>query len=196
MSTISASTTSTTAYKVTADTTGTIVLQTGATPTTAVTIGTDQNVTLAKGLIVGATAAPAFSAYSTSAQSISSNTATKLALQAEVFDTNSNFDSTTNYRFTPTVAGYYQFIGTFFMSVAATARTGAIIYKNGSDTSSNYGTGNSISGGQSQQVTALLYANGTTDYFEFYVVQTGATAANAVNSASLTYFQASMVRSA
>jgi hypothetical protein len=47
MSTISASTTSTTAYKVTADTTGTLVLQTGATPTTAVTIGTDQSVTLA-----------------------------------------------------------------------------------------------------------------------------------------------------
>jgi hypothetical protein len=38
MSTISASTTSTTAYKVTADTTGTLVFQTGATPTTVMTI--------------------------------------------------------------------------------------------------------------------------------------------------------------
>jgi hypothetical protein len=46
MSTISASTTSTTAYKVTADTTGALVLQTGATPTTAVTIDTSQNTTL------------------------------------------------------------------------------------------------------------------------------------------------------
>jgi hypothetical protein len=44
MSTISASTTSTTAYKVTADTTGTLVLQTGSTPTTAVTIDGSQNV--------------------------------------------------------------------------------------------------------------------------------------------------------
>ena len=44
MSTISASTTTTTAYKVTADTTGALVLQTGATPTTAVTIDTSQNV--------------------------------------------------------------------------------------------------------------------------------------------------------
>lgn len=43
MSTISASTTTTTAYKVTADTTGTLVLQTGATPTTALTIDTSQN---------------------------------------------------------------------------------------------------------------------------------------------------------
>ena len=47
MSTISASTTSTTAYKVTADTTGTLVLQTGATPTTAMTIDGSQNTVLA-----------------------------------------------------------------------------------------------------------------------------------------------------
>ena len=44
MSSISASTTSTTGFKVTADTTGTLVLQTGATPTTAVTIDGSQNV--------------------------------------------------------------------------------------------------------------------------------------------------------
>jgi hypothetical protein len=44
MSTISASTATNTAYKVTADTTGTLVLQTGATPTTAVTIDASQNV--------------------------------------------------------------------------------------------------------------------------------------------------------
>jgi hypothetical protein len=48
MSTIKSSTTSTTAYSVVADTTGTLVLQTGATPTTAVTIGTDQSVTFAQ----------------------------------------------------------------------------------------------------------------------------------------------------
>ena len=46
MSTISASTTTTTAYKVTADTTGTLVLQTGSTPTTAVTIDANQNMGL------------------------------------------------------------------------------------------------------------------------------------------------------
>jgi hypothetical protein len=44
MSTISSSTTTTTGFKVTSDTTGTLVLQTGATPTTAVTIDGSQNV--------------------------------------------------------------------------------------------------------------------------------------------------------
>ena len=44
MSTISASTTSTTAYKVVADTTGTLVLQTGSTPTTALTLNSSQQI--------------------------------------------------------------------------------------------------------------------------------------------------------
>lgn len=47
MSTISSSTTTTTAYKVTADTTGTLVLQTGSTPTTAVTVDASQNTAFA-----------------------------------------------------------------------------------------------------------------------------------------------------
>jgi hypothetical protein len=44
MSTIKSSTTTTTAYQVSADTTGALVIQTGATPTTAMTIDTSQNV--------------------------------------------------------------------------------------------------------------------------------------------------------
>ena len=52
MSTIKSSTTITTAYSVEADTTGALVIQTGATPTTAVTVGTDQSVTLAGALAV------------------------------------------------------------------------------------------------------------------------------------------------
>ena len=45
MSVISAGTTSTTAFKVTSDTTGTLVLQTGAVPTTAISISSSQVVT-------------------------------------------------------------------------------------------------------------------------------------------------------
>jgi hypothetical protein len=44
MSTIKSSTTTTTAYQVVADTTGALVIQTGATPTTAMTIDTSGNV--------------------------------------------------------------------------------------------------------------------------------------------------------
>jgi hypothetical protein len=47
MSTISASTTTTTGFVVTSNTTGTLVFQTGASPTTALTLGSDQSVTFA-----------------------------------------------------------------------------------------------------------------------------------------------------
>jgi hypothetical protein len=47
MSTIKSSTTTTTAYSVEADTTGALVIQTGATPTTAVSIDASQNVNFA-----------------------------------------------------------------------------------------------------------------------------------------------------
>jgi hypothetical protein len=48
MSTIKSSTTLTTAYSVEADTTGALVIQTGAAPTTAVTVAADQSVTFAQ----------------------------------------------------------------------------------------------------------------------------------------------------
>jgi hypothetical protein len=47
MTTIKSSTTATTAYSVDADTTGALVIQTGVTPTTALTVGSDQSVTFA-----------------------------------------------------------------------------------------------------------------------------------------------------
>jgi hypothetical protein len=76
---------------------------------------------------------PAFSASRSGSQSISTDTWTKIQFQAEAFDTNSNYDNVTNYRFTPTTAGKYY----VFASIGSTASTtygNAIrvaIYKNG-----------------------------------------------------------------
>ena len=53
--------------------------------------------------------APSFSARITSNQSVSATTWTKMACATEMWDTDSKYDNTTNYRFTPTVAGYYMF---------------------------------------------------------------------------------------
>jgi len=50
---------------------------------------------------------PAFSAYANTNQTTSASyVATKVQINTKEFDTNNNFDATTNYRFTPTVAGY------------------------------------------------------------------------------------------
>lgn len=64
-------------------------------------------------------AMPAFRAYTTSSQTITSGTFTKVALQAKSFDSTSAFDSTTNYRFQPTVAGYYQTNGSIYFQATS-----------------------------------------------------------------------------
>jgi hypothetical protein len=138
---------------------------------------------------------PAFSAYKSGAnQSLTSNTYTKIVFESEEFDTNSCFDSTTNYRFTPTVAGYYQISVRVEISGSGSSRNLATIYKNGSI----FKTGTDI-GGLSPStlgatVSALIYFNGSTDYVEVYAYVASTMSAN--SGALTTYFQGAMVRAA
>jgi len=135
---------------------------------------------------------PAFSAYQSSAQTLSSATATKIQFQTEEWDTNSNYDNTTNYRFTPTVEGYYQ-VNCAIGLGAAICGVFITVYKNGSafkQVTSLYSAVDVNACGGS----CLVYCNGSTDYIEIYSqIETGqALATGSVQ----TYFQASMVRSA
>ena len=115
---------------------------------------------------------PAFEAHSNTAQSLTDNTYAKVALQTEVLDTNSNFDSSSNYRFTPTVAGKYYFEGqTFNMGSDNTSVRNIYvsIYKNGSqykESRINF-HGSEITFG-TIQVSAILDMNGSSDYVELY----------------------------
>ena len=157
----------------TADASGILALQTAG--TTAVTVDASQNVTLAKGLTVGATAAPSFSAYANANQTLTSNVATKVVLNAEEWDTASAFDSTTNYRFTPTVAGYYQFNAMCRVtSNTVMTDTWSALYKNGSvyKRSQELGNGNVMTNGQIL-LNEMCYLNGSTDYIELYVLISG-----------------------
>lgn len=113
---------------------------------------------------------PAFSAYANSGTSIPNATWTKVIYNAEGFDTASCYDSTTNYRFTPNVAGYYQISAmTRFGSITATI-IGFSIHKNGSFYATGGGSGVS-SGYVYPSVSALVDLNGTTDYVEIYTYQ-------------------------
>ena len=135
---------------------------------------------------------PAFSAYQSSAQTLSSATLTKIQFQTEEFDTNSCFDSTTNYRFTPNVAGYYLVSGHIQPDASYTAGIHAI-YKNGS--LYKYGSFNANATGVAQpSVTCLVYLNGSTDYVEFYASFTTGQAAAATSA--FTWFQGHMARAA
>jgi hypothetical protein len=139
-------------------------------------------------ITVASTAAPAFSAYQSLGQVIGAATATKVSFQTEVFDTASAFDSTTNYRFTPLVAGYYQATGGIYFG-AATQGSQLYIYKNGSNYLNNaYITANGST------ITGLVYLNGSTDYLELWCYLS---AGYTLSAASYnTYFQAAMIRSA
>jgi hypothetical protein len=129
--------------------------------------------------------APAFSAYQSTAQTLSTETYTKILFQTESFDTNNNFASS---RFTPTVAGYYQVTGSLAVATTPT-QIYTSIYKNGTILyyGSNPQTGTNIN-------TGLVYCNGTTDYIEIYgrflVGQ------DTFASANFTYFQGVLVRGA
>lgn len=133
---------------------------------------------------------PAFSAYPSSNQNITTNTYTKIALQTEEFDTNSNFDNATNYRFTPTVAGYYQVNGVVYPNTTTTLVTAAI-YKNGVNYKAVQTAANSVG----TECSALIYLNGSTDYIELYTFVTGVSP-QIFGSGTYTFFQAAMVRSA
>jgi hypothetical protein len=83
-----------------------------------ITIGGDNTTTIAFGPNVTTTPSslamtPAFEAYLGSDQTISDNTATKVQCGTKVYDTDSAYDNTTNYRFTVPSgkAGKYFFYG-------------------------------------------------------------------------------------
>ena len=139
---------------------------------------------------------PSFKAVMSAVTAISNAGATKLVLNLEEWDTNSNYDSATNYRFTPTVAGYYLITGSMFMSTATTARVGVAIYKNGSEHAWQFTAGVSSGGGANPQVSTIVYANGSSDYFELYAAQDYTSSVNASNNSVLTWFSGALVRSA
>ena len=159
---------------------GTTLTVTG---TTAITLPTSGTLS-----IVG----PTFSAYVSSGQSITGGVATKIQYQTKEWDTASCYDNATNYRFTPTVAGYYQ-INASFNTNAAVSTAYAMIYKNGSIY--RYGTYiPSPQNGPIVTVSSIVYCNGSTDYIEIYgnTSVTGTTNTGTSNN----YFTAAMIRGA
>ena len=139
---------------------------------------------------------PAFSAYVGSDQTVTTGTWTKLSCNTEEFDTANCFDSTTNYRFTPNVAGYYQISGQVSCSSSSTITLSICnLYKNGSAfKNGNYLT----SSGASNRVllSTLVYLNGSTDYLEFYGRIDGSGTLKFLGNNNDSFFQAALVRAA
>jgi hypothetical protein len=141
---------------------------------------------------------PAFSAYMSGNQTITASTWTKLNLNTEEFDTNSCYNNST-YRFTPTVAGYYQINGkVIYDPIEANKVTIVSIYKNGSRyKDGSRGLNGAGSSGVASMTSSIVYFNGTTDYVELYAYNTNTTSASATGASEFeTFFNGAMVRSA
>lgn len=140
---------------------------------------------------------PAFRAYSNANQTVTTDVATKITLNAEIFDTANAFDSTTNYRFTPQVAGYYQFNVTLGGVGTSLNYNWIQIYKNGvSDSIAIYGPylGATVYG----SLAALIYLNGSTDYVELYATLSGTGTMTVTGGATsiATYMSGCLIRAA
>jgi hypothetical protein len=140
---------------------------------------------------------PAFSAYLSADTAITNATGTKIPANTEEFDTNGYYDNTTNYRFTPLVAGYYQVSGQTLIGAPSTGVCIVQIYKNGSVAKTGTqipfsATANYIA----STVSALIYFNGSTDYVELYAYQSSGTTQTMFGASYTNYFQAVMVRAA
>jgi len=154
---------------------GTSTLQVGSTNTSTITLGVSgDTVNIPSGVTIansgtatgfGGANTPAFRAYLNGTQVIPSATGTKITFNGEVLDTDNCFDSTTNYRFTPTVAGNYV-INLHTGGASYTGSAGISVKKNGS--TDMYFWDGSVTGSYREGGLRILNFNGTTDYIEAY----------------------------
>ena len=138
-----------------------------------ITVPTGATLTVPNGGLSGQNY-PAFEVYASTDQTIVDVTTTKVVFNAETLDTDSCFDSTTNYRFTPTVAGKYFCYST--ITLATTTYPNSSIdemrvqfYKNGAQIKRvifdfkaspiRYGT---------LDIMDIVSFNGSTDYLEVF----------------------------
>jgi len=162
----------------------------GASGDTTNIIGTLQN----NGAAVGGANTPAFMATTSSQQTLSNNTLTKIEFATEVVDTDNCYDPSTNYRFTPTTSGKFNIFLVASMETTggvSTANFGILrLYKNGStllhqsyhDNSNNNGYAIALS------VNAIVDMNGSSDYLEAFVYANASSGAIKVQNSTYTMF--------
>jgi len=131
---------------------------------------------------------PAFEASVGTLTTISSATFTKVPCDTEAFDTDGYYDSATNYRFTPLVAGKY-YVYAFTRIDGADANKildlQAKIYKNGSAYVANRYNFNSTENRFTASIYTTLELNGSTDYVESFIYSNQVTGAPKISTDAL-----------
>jgi len=114
---------------------------------------------------------PMFDAYAPGDQTITDNTNTKITFDTERFDSDGTYDHSSNYRFTPGIAGkyyIYAYVRAGHSNDASLGNNTISIYKNGSD---YYTLANDHQDQQPKSETQAISAvidSDDNDYFEIY----------------------------
>ena len=121
--------------------------------------------------------------------SIATATHTRIAFTTAAIDTHSYFDVTTNYRYTPKIAGVYMFaVQVVWNYTFAAANTHIVqIYQNGASVAlglQHYPAGST---GPTTAASTLLTMNGSTDYVDFFVYQNSGSSQPLLGTAIYTY---------
>jgi len=173
------------------DTSGSITLQAPA----AAGSGTVYTLPAATGTVMVSGNMPAFSVYTNDGSGyFNYGTATKVRFNLEIFDTNNCYD-TSNYRFTPNVAGYYNFTIKILNNFTTPGQLITYLFKNGGGIA-EFSQIAITQQGQGLACSYLAYANGTTDYFEIYYYQDKGNGLSIYTGSQQTFFTGHMVRAA
>ena len=111
---------------------------------------------------------PAFHVRMSANQSISTGVNTKVQFDTEQYDTDNCYDSSTNYRFTPTVSGKY-FVTLYVRSGGADQTyIRPMVFKNGSS-AIRHDHRKAMNTNENLGVSGVVELNGSTDYIEAYI---------------------------
>ena len=116
---------------------------------------------------------PAFEAYLSADQLPSDAVTTTVQFNTKVFDTHGYYDNSTNYRYTPLVAGKYFFYSQLILAVASDNINDAQLYMRQGDTSTtnNYKFARFNPGSSDERelilgVNAIIDMNGTDNFVD------------------------------
>ena len=132
---------------------------------------------------------PAFEAYRSSNQTPSNSTNTKIQFNTEVFDTDNCYDNSTNFRFTPTVAGKYFVYGSLRGDGESQTDLEYIQLEIKKNNATHkvivvmYGSTNDIDN-STITINAVVDMNGSSDYLELFSYLTSSSQPTILGSSS------------
>ena len=137
---------------------------------------------------------PAFEASKSADVAVGSGVTLKISANTEKFDIGGCYDNSTNYRFTPNVAGKYYCYGSFAYNVNnAQLRITGELRKNGSSTHAS-STLTSANGAGYEDVIGytggIVEFNGSSDYLEFFTFHNSGNSRDLRGSSTRTFFGA------